>query len=643
MPPQPNSPSPSQQATFTPGEPANSASPASTEMDAVTQGVENLRNEFRALCQIDDPLEQSYRLIHAANNSALPADEYREMFQQFKADHFSQEYQTNLLKALNEEFSNLSSIKDPIEQNYRLMRQAKASEIPTEEYRQLFEEYERRTAEGLSGLVNNSLHRLASLAGFLGQFTIIVGLILFIAEAGDRKKAAHTQAWDTITNAKTFTESAGRIQAIETLKEGCTYRDIPKADLSPTDTVRLSPVEWFHPDRWADIQWRTMPIIGGFFPDCISLRGLDVSDAHLPEIDMRWAQLNNARMQNAGLWSAQMQGAQLQGAQLQRAKLRNTNLIGANLEGASLQNADLSGAQLGCLYDYPTPVCTVLTRTDLTGANFRGDQRRENTVFHTTFGSHLEMTDAIFTHALYDRDTRVGICPPNNPSELAGEPCDPTSFMSIREFLRHTIDVDNLDAYQCPELPNGSCQNANLTNFQATLEDAFRDAYEIGPHADLSQAVLRQAELSNANLSQAFLNFADLREARLRGTNLTNVQLNTADLREAHLQNAQLEGATLQNAQLDCLDPPSEKSRIVPSCSNLSEANLTQADLRGAQLDYANLSEATLTGATLTGADVTGTNFSGATGWTVEQFQSATNWQDAIYDDAQRSQLGLTE
>ncbi|MEM7769115.1 MAG: pentapeptide repeat-containing protein [Cyanobacteria bacterium P01_A01_bin.37] len=602
----------------------SSDDPINQPSDPVEQRLEKLRDEFRALCKIKDSLEQNYRLIQAANTSELPAEEYQALFQQFRAEHLSKEHQKNLLNELNREFDDLSRIKDPIEQNYRLMRQAKASELATEEYRQLFKDYERRTAEGLSGFVNNSLHRLASLAGFLGQFTIIVGLILFIAEAGDRKRASHTQAWETITNAKTFTESAGRIQAIQTLNEGCAYRDIRPDTQNTNATPSLNPIEWFHTQRWMEINWRSTPIIGGFFPDCISLRGLDIANAHLPEINVSWAKLNNARMQDTGLWSANMQGAQLRGAQFQRAKLRNTNLRGTDLEGAQLQNADLSGAVLGCIYDYAMPLCTNLNRADLTGVNLRGDQRNEETVFHTMFGHQIWLEDVMFTHALYDDGTKIGICHQMNFSEGI---CTENSYISVSDFM--SFDGQFVKDYRCPELLNSICSESDLTQFRQDLKRGLAFAYEISPGANLNGAILRQAELSDANLSAA--------------------QLNNADLRGVRLQDAQLAGAELQNADLSCTEPPVEKSRNTANCANLHEVNLTEANLSGANLEYANLSEADLTGASfenavLSGAsfidaNVSGVNFAGATGWTVEQLQAAENWEAAVFDDEQRSQL----
>ena len=91
--------------------------------------------------------------------------------------------------------------------------------------------------------------------------------------------------------------------------------------------------------------------------------------------------------------------------------------------------------------------------------------------------------------------------------------------------------------------------------------------------ADLSEANLRWANLSEANLRGADLSEADLRWADLRWANLRGADLSEADLRWANLSEA-----------------------------NLSEANLRWANLRGANLSEAEkfrlgkVLEATLTG-----------------------------------------------
>ena len=104
---------------------------------------------------------------------------------------------------------------------------------------------------------------------------------------------------------------------------------------------------------------------------------------------------------------------------------------------------------------------------------------------------------------------------------------------------------------------------------------------------------MREANLSNADLTATYLDYANLRKANLSNADLSNANLEDADLYEAdlsgaHLINAYLTGAYLHDA-------------------NLNEADLTDTDLNGAifqiklecipkikEIDYAiNLSQLT--------------------------------------------------
>ncbi len=76
-----------------------------------------------------------------------------------------------------------------------------------------------------------------------------------------------------------------------------------------------------------------------------------------------------------------------------------------------------------------------------------------------------------------------------------------------------------------------------------------------GERANLSNADLRNADLSNANLWGANLSNADLWNANLWGANLSN-----ADLRNANLSNADLRNADLSNADLWSADLRNVKS-----------------------------------------------------------------------------------
>jgi uncharacterized protein YjbI with pentapeptide repeats len=102
---------------------------------------------------------------------------------------------------------------------------------------------------------------------------------------------------------------------------------------------------------------------------------------------------------------------------------------------------------------------------------------------------------------------------------------------------------------------------------------------------------LRTADLTNADLTLAYLrgadlNYADLSGAILRVANLTNADLTLADLRDADLSDANLFLAKLSGADL----------RV----ANLSEAYLRYADLHGAIILDEQLAQAnTLVDATM--------------------------------------------
>jgi hypothetical protein len=114
-----------------------------------------------------------------------------------------------------------------------------------------------------------------------------------------------------------------------------------------------------------------------------------------------------------------------------------------------------------------------------------------------------------------------------------------------------------------------------------------------GESADLSGAVLIDANLRGADLSGAVLIGANLRGAVLSGAVLID-----ANLRGAVLSRAVLSGAVLIDANL--------------SSADLSSADLSDAVLIGANLSSADLSDAVLIGANLRSANLTRANLTGA-------------------------------
>jgi hypothetical protein len=103
--------------------------------------------------------------------------------------------------------------------------------------------------------------------------------------------------------------------------------------------------------------------------------------------------------------------------------------------------------------------------------------------------------------------------------------------------------------------------------------------------ADLGEANLEEAFLPGVNLQQAYLAFANLQRAALWGANLQDARLGNAKLQRADLQKANLQGADFWNAYFANADLRGAK---------LEGANLRWADLQGAQLTAATFDQSTI-------------------------------------------------
>ena len=126
------------------------------------------------------------------------------------------------------------------------------------------------------------------------------------------------------------------------------------------------------------------------------------------------------------------------------------------------------------------------------------------------------------------------------------------------------------------------------------------------------------ADLRNANLVGADLSNTDLREANFDNANLTGANLNNAILKKASLQKANLSGAKLEETNLKNSDmqwsefQAAELAGVFLNGANLSNAKLRKVDLTGADLRWANLSNVFLTEANLTNANLLETDLSQA-------------------------------
>ncbi len=134
---------------------------------------------------------------------------------------------------------------------------------------------------------------------YAGRFSILIAVIFYFAETGQRTQARHYQAWQVINTAQGKGGNGGRIEALSQLND-----------------------------------------------DHVSLVGVDVSDAFLQNVRLDEANLRRAIFSSADMREAHLHRANLADADLVFTNLENADLSEANLFRADLRESDLSGADL---------------------------------------------------------------------------------------------------------------------------------------------------------------------------------------------------------------------------------------------------------------------------------------------------------
>ena len=149
---------------------------------------------------------------------------------------------------------------------------------------------------------------------YLSSFSVLVGVIFYFSESGDRVKQRHYQAWQVINTAQGKGGSGGRIEALQELNH---------------DGVPLVGVD-----------------ASSAFLQSIHLGHANLVRADMSTADLRGGDFTSANLTFANLQDANFRGAKLQNVLLSDANLRDADLVGTDLAGADLSLADLSGADL---------------------------------------------------------------------------------------------------------------------------------------------------------------------------------------------------------------------------------------------------------------------------------------------------------
>ncbi len=150
---------------------------------------------------------------------------------------------------------------------------------------------------------------------YLGSFSILIAVIFYFSESGDRLKQKHYQAWQVINTAQGKGGSGGRIEALQEL-DG--------------DGVPLVGVD-----------------VSGAFLQGIRLPRARLIRANLNAVDARNSDFRAADLMGANLHSGNFRESNLSSANLEDADLGEADLCSANLSGANLDGVTLDGAELG--------------------------------------------------------------------------------------------------------------------------------------------------------------------------------------------------------------------------------------------------------------------------------------------------------
>jgi len=158
---------------------------------------------------------------------------------------------------------------------------------------------------------------------YLSVLSVLVAVIFYFAESGDRQKQKHYQAWQVINTAQGKGGSGGRIEALQELN----LDHVPLVGVNAAGAflqgIQLQGANLFRAD----------------------LEASDLRDANLQAVDLQYANLRSANFRQANLGRAKLADADLTDGDLANADLSGSDLRGANLQSADLRHVNLQGAQ----------------------------------------------------------------------------------------------------------------------------------------------------------------------------------------------------------------------------------------------------------------------------------------------------------
>ena len=348
--------------------------------------------------------------------------------------------------------------------------------------------------------------------------------------------------------------------------------------------------------------------------------GCDLEYADLTDVNLTDANISGADMYRALLDRSIFNYADFSGADLTKASMAGTKVehvstldkesfLPKTIDGASFAHSDLSGFSLSNLSSYVLNDIN-FSHSNLSGANLI-DHNFSNCVFTGADLSRAYMEDSVFdgnnftdanlSHAFLSYSSfKNAILDDIN---ITGTPLDDIDLtgaslkdvnLSGASMARVQMPGMNLHKY---DLHSTNLTDANLGGTNLS-EANLSSAKLVGPHLNLSGAILVDADFSSADLSGVNLSGFNLEGVIFNGAILANANLDSVNLDETYFQDANLSGAKLTNTGSLNLD--------------LSGADLTDANLTKLTCWFVGFEDALCINTDFTGANLTASMFSGA-------------------------------
>lgn len=278
----------------------------------------------------------------------------------------------------------------------------------------------------------------------------------------------------------------------------------------------------------------------------------------------------------------------------------------------------------------------VRAQTKLTQQQLDFEERRQKVEISLSIADRRQITAReLFAAIASDPDRRGGTRDERKRLSESTELLISASVAQLQPY--HGVDPLTNDVSTTLKSP----EQEQLLRYLAAIN---ADVSEI----DLSRAYLDYVELYNVDLPQiqlpgVKLRFAALYDTKLAGANfaladLSNSQFTRSDLAGANLSDAKLREAVLYNAVLT----DANLVRADLSRANLKEAVLRQTQLGSANLQGVDFTQCDLSTADLTDADIALADLSALSKTpTVPKVRAASAWWLAVYADDYAAKLGL--